>query len=574
MVPFIPVWFAKPIKVIISAIVGFVAGVIAATFLRSDPEEYRIRLKPDSLIDGNELKSNRLYLFLDNNILKYAVRNDDGNIKSVVLQAADEEGTNTEEDKTASLKRIDAQKKLLEKIKSRLKQGNKEHKLSWEEQKLLFEMTSKEGHKAYHKPSLFFLGRDGWSKYVKAGLPLGIAIGAAIGALIGFLTPIPGGMAAGMAIGGALGGVTGVLSFAVFVPLINKIRRHFNPNYIPSDAVDKNAETIPFRTNYLRVGTTFGTYLGLIIGFIIGLVLPFPGAALLLSTIGAGIGAGIGAVAGGIIGPMISNTIKDRSSSSWDYGARTGAMLGNQYGVGSIFTGFFSIFGIGSEIKMLKDIIFAAAGIIAGIIGGIHDAWCSYANRHKSPKEIENERPVLPWSQRVATFAIIGGFIGGIVGFIIGTCVAGPIGGAAGMAIGTGAAGLISAVISAQWGDQIVLAFTSACAKLSNYIQRKAEEYGEVNVPLVKNSQRKIQGDLKASEVGGLRRGASNPPYRDQPSQEEEHSDSSSENEFNLPTTSKCVSNLRRHSLLAAPGSNHRTPDIESTALRSRALTV
>lgn len=78
--------------------------------------------------------------------------------------------------------------------------------------------------------SLFHIGRDGWARYAKGGLPLGGAIGGAIGAIIGFFIPIPGGIVAGAALGTALGSILGFAIFAVGVPLINRLINRFSPS--------------------------------------------------------------------------------------------------------------------------------------------------------------------------------------------------------------------------------------------------------------------------------------------------------------------------------------------------------
>lgn len=326
--------------------------------------------------------------------------------------------------------------------------------------------------------SIFKFGRDGWSKYAKAGVLPGSLIGAAIGAVIGFLLPIPGGMALGIALGTGLGGIIGFLSFTFIIPLWNKI-------------TGKNAAGEKYRSQYIRTGTTLGMFLGTILGFVVGLILPFPGASILCATVGAGIGAAVGSLVLGILGPRISRKInpEDKSYSSWDYGARSGLMFGNQFGLGSILTGFLNWFNIGTDHKNLKDVTASVGGLLGGAIGCAYDVWCGVKNRNLSKEKFEAGRPVLSWSDRVRTFITLGGFVGGIIGFIIGTVLGGPIGAPIGLAIGTGLGGVISGAIGAKWGEQIYKGFFGLAKSIGDYFSPPDERNAEpAPVPITPSS--------------------------------------------------------------------------------------
>jgi len=308
--------------------------------------------------------------------------------------------------------------------------------------------------------SIFMLGRDGWSKYAKSGILPGATIGAAIGALIGFFIPIPGGMAFGIGIGTTLGAAIGFIGVTFVIPLWNK--------FISKIAADN------YRSQYIRTGTQVGIYIGTIIGFVIGLFIPIPGAALLCSTLGAGIGMALCALVFGILGPRISRAInpEDKSYSSWDYGTRSGAMFGNQFGLGSIVIGFFSWFNVGTKQENLKDAVISGGGLIAAIIGCLYDVYCGIKNRNISQATYDAEKAsiILAWSDRVRTFITMGGFTGGLIGFIIGTLIGGPAGGAIGAAIGTGIGGILSGAIGAKWGDTLYKGVVDTAKVLTNLL--------------------------------------------------------------------------------------------------------
>ena len=123
--------------------------------------------------------------------------------------------------------------------------------------------------------SIFRIGRDGWDRYAKAGMKLGQTLGAGLGIFL----PIPGMATALMAIGSALGGIIGFVSFAIFVPIINKIRYWLNPaqqlagsaevkNNNPDtivDIVSAMAAQHQYRTNYFTLGIYAGSAIGAIV---------------------------------------------------------------------------------------------------------------------------------------------------------------------------------------------------------------------------------------------------------------------------------------------------------------------
>lgn len=427
--------------------------------------------------------------------------------------------------------------------------------------------------------TFFKWGREGWSRYTYPGLPIGGILGGGIGAAIGFFTPFPGGALAGIAIGTAVGSIIGFAAFAIGVPLYHFIQSHLSsppriyqnvkklalvleyklglsiikrlidkidhapqlkPFLTKKKADEKKEEPPPYRTNYIRAGTAIGTQIGTILGFVVGLFLPFPLSSIACSAMGAGAGALLGSILIGFIGPYISDAINKQNNnfSSWDYGSRTGAMFGNQYGLGSIVTGTLNYFGIGKNLD-IKNLACNAGGLIGFLVGGAYDLYCSYTKRYhlylmpalppsgelknnqyqktyiftQNPpklffvkngeakevkvqdskklaqlvsrcsldptkplqKQLNNdqlekfwfhitnkEKPILPWSQRVGTFAWGASLVGEAIGFFAG----GPIG----ILIGGGIGGILGGIIGAAWGDQIFLKIAKASTALHEKI--------------------------------------------------------------------------------------------------------
>ena len=159
----------------------------------------------------------------------------------------------------------------------------------------------------------------------------------------------------------------------------------------------------------------------------------------------------------------ISTTITPddkKTYSTWDYGARTGVALGNQYGLGIAVFGIFSALGCDKWMVGFKDLICAVGGLLFGIAGGVYETIVGSKLQDVSTEEYEKNKPLIPWTQRVPTFAMSGGFLGGAIGSMLG-----PIG----LMIGTGVGGILCGIIAIWQGEWIYEKFE----QLSGYISRK-----------------------------------------------------------------------------------------------------
>lgn len=312
--------------------------------------------------------------------------------------------------------------------------------------------------------NIFKFGVDGWTKYSKVGLVMGTGMGAAIGAALGSFV-FPGlGTIAGAAIGGAIGGVVSFLGFSISVPCLNKIKN------LISSSQENDKPT--YRTNYIRAGMSLGNFLGAFIGGIVGFFIPIPMATFACAAIGAGIGTLLGGIILGIAGPTITAKLDpaQKSPSSWDYGFRTGSeIMGSKYGVGIFATGIFSLFNIGKD-KDVKDIACGGFGLLIGLITLAYDAFTSSNNKDKSPEEIAAKKPLLPWSQRVASFAVVGSFLGAAIGFAF------PPFGAL---IGAGIGGIVFGIAAATAGDKIFDAFSRLSLKIQSKLKDTCKENKE-----------------------------------------------------------------------------------------------
>jgi hypothetical protein len=313
--------------------------------------------------------------------------------------------------------------------------------------------------------SIFKFGTDGWTKYAKVGLAMGSAVGAAIGAVLGTFI-FPGlGTTAGIAIGGALGGVAGFSLISAAVPLFHKIRNYFSS---PNEIKARQHKKPTYRTNYIRTGMSFGGFLGLCIGAVVGFCLPLPGASFACAAIGAGIGTLLGGIALGIAGPSITARVdpENKNVSSWDYGFRTGSeVIGSKYGVGMFAAGIFSLCNVGKNGD-IKDAACGGFGFLVGIIGLVYDI---YSGKKETE---ETKKPILPWSQRVSSLAVVGSFLGACIGFAFPPF--GPL-------IGAGLGGIIFSAIAAKWGDKIFEGLSTLSLKLQRKIKEVCKE--EVVVP-------------------------------------------------------------------------------------------
>jgi len=262
---------------------------------------------------------------------------------------------------------------------------------------------------------LFTFGVDGWTKYAKVGFEYGGNVGIVIGGVLGFLTPIPGGAFVGMLIGKLAGCFIGAGISMVAVPFYNKF-------------FGKTGEK-SFRTNTIRAGDAIGLATGMLIGTVLGTFL-FPGIG---TAIGMTLGGAIGAIAGGTIlgffGGFISKKVdpKNSSANSWDYGLRTGGLLGSNYGLGAIFTAVLP--------NKISLICAAAVTIVGSLIGAGRELYHSFKRTSRGITEKEAYH-LLPWTQSFAAGAIAGSLVGNAVGFAfpnIGLLISGTCGLVAGI---------------------------------------------------------------------------------------------------------------------------------------------
>jgi len=326
-----------------------------------------------------------------------------------------------------------------------------------------------------NQPSLFLLGRDDVSRYPKTGARIGLYWGTVIGGVLSLFFPFPGGIVIGMGMGAALGSVVGFILFAAIVPLINKIRFTFFPKKAETTTDKKEADSNRhpehiFRMNYVNQGIAAGAAVGIIVGFIISLCIPVPGSTLLFIGFCGAIGATIGLIALGITGILISKAITERDRrgySSWDYDTRAGFSLGNQNGLGIGVFGLLSACGIG--LAGLKDFICSVGGLIGGLVFGACQAYQT-KKRYDWPDEKFNQnKPLVPISQLLSTFGVMGGFAGSVIGFTIGFLCFGPLGGILGGMLGLGFGAVISAGIAFFCGEVIYLKYI----QLSRFLAEK-----------------------------------------------------------------------------------------------------
>lgn len=302
--------------------------------------------------------------------------------------------------------------------------------------------------KSLDTEKIYRFGRDGWTKYAKTGFVFGGFLGTALAGILCATLFTVGAIPTAVIIGSAVGSLLGfgLISLSVFLyhryiaPAYHryKVRKALADGKEPPPPHEPNKT---YRTNFMRAGMVLGGFLGTIIGGLIGgLLLPVIGIP-----IGALLGNAIGSVIGGIafaaFGPWLTKKIEGngRPVNSVDYAIRTGAMLGNNTGLGQAAIPLANNFEPLKPSTTSGDYSKAMMPAIGGLIfSGIAFAREVYhAKKLKGEDDrVANPNFLLPWTQRAATGVMIGSVIGGFIGFffppfgwLIGAGVGGFLGG-------------------------------------------------------------------------------------------------------------------------------------------------